>query len=73
MKKLSIAAVSLAASLVLTAHAQESPTALRALAHDYYAWRDAAYPVATSGAGDHRLMSASPTTRCPRCSNAAST
>ena len=55
MKKLSIAAVSLAASLVLTAHAQESPTALRALAHDYYAWRDAAYPVATSGAGDHRL------------------
>ena len=55
MKKLSIAAVSLAASLVLTAHAQESPTALRALAHEYYQWRDAAYPVATSGAGDHRF------------------
>ena len=55
MKKLSIAAVSLAASLVLTAHAQESATALRALAHEYYEWRDAAYPVATSGAGDHRL------------------
>ena len=48
MKKLSIAAVSLAASLVLTAHAQESPTALRDLAHEYYQWRDAAYPVATS-------------------------
>jgi uncharacterized protein (DUF885 family) len=24
------------------------------LAHDYYQWRDAAYPVATSAAGDHR-------------------
>jgi len=55
MKKLSIAAVSLAASLVFTAHAQESPTALRALAHDYYQWRDTEYPVATSGAGDHRF------------------
>src|SRR4030095_977151 len=53
--KLSITAVSLASSLVLTAHAQESPTALRALAHDYYQWRDTEYPVATSGAGDHRF------------------
>ena len=27
---------------------------LATLAHDYYQWRDAAYPVATSAAGDHR-------------------
>ena len=31
------------------------PSALRALAHDYYKWRDDSYPVATSSAGDHRL------------------
>jgi uncharacterized protein (DUF885 family) len=27
---------------------------LRKLAHDYYQWRDAAYPTATSAQGDHR-------------------
>jgi len=27
---------------------------LASLAHEYYQWRDAAYPVATSAAGDHR-------------------
>ena len=27
---------------------------LRATAHEYYQWRDAAYPVATSDQGDHR-------------------
>ena len=35
--------------------AAADPAALRRLAHDYYEWRDAAYPVATSAAGDHRL------------------
>lgn len=29
------------------------PTELRELAHDYYQWRDTAYPVATSEAGNH--------------------
>src|SRR5580704_12936322 len=28
---------------------------MRQFAHDYYQWRDAAYPVATSGLGDHRF------------------
>ena len=41
---------------VLFAHnATADPAALRALAHDAYQWRDAEYPVATSGAGDHRF------------------
>ena len=31
-----------------------SPADLRAAAHEYYQWRDAAYPVATSDQGDHR-------------------
>jgi uncharacterized protein (DUF885 family) len=31
------------------------PAELRSLAHDYYQWRDAAYPVATSGRGDHHF------------------
>ncbi|HWW21707.1 MAG TPA: DUF885 domain-containing protein [Steroidobacteraceae bacterium] len=33
------------------------PADLRKIAHDYYQWRDAAYPVATSGLGDHRFDS----------------
>ena len=41
---------------VFFAHnATADPAALRALAHDAYQWRDAEYPVATSGAGDHRF------------------
>ena len=37
----------------------QSPSAasaadLRALAHSYYEWRDAAYPVSTSDAGNHQ-------------------
>lgn len=41
---------------LLFAHsATADPAALRALAHDAYQWRDAEYPVATSGAGDHRF------------------
>jgi uncharacterized protein (DUF885 family) len=35
--------------------ATASPDDLRKMAHDYYQWRDTAYPVATSAAGDHRL------------------
>ncbi len=31
-----------------------SPADLRASAHEYYEWRDAAYPVATSDQGEHR-------------------
>jgi uncharacterized protein (DUF885 family) len=34
--------------------AAADPAELRKLAHEYYQWRDAAYPVATSSAGDHR-------------------
>jgi uncharacterized protein (DUF885 family) len=37
------------------ANAAADPDALRALAHEYYQWRDAEYPVNTSGAGDHRF------------------
>ena len=36
-------------------HAVADPASLRKTAHDYYQWRDAAYPVATSAQGDHRL------------------
>ena len=35
--------------------AAASPAEFRKLAHEYYQWRDAAYPVATSAAGDHRF------------------
>ena len=39
----------LAAILLLFAgHAAASPADLRATAHEYYQWHDAAYPVATS-------------------------
>jgi uncharacterized protein (DUF885 family) len=34
--------------------AAANPAELRKLAHEYYQWRDAAYPTATSSAGDHR-------------------
>lgn len=32
----------------------QSPASLQTLAHDYYAWRDAAYPVASSDKGKHQ-------------------
>src|SRR4029077_10844306 len=32
-----------------------SPAEFRKLAHEYYQWRDASYPVATSAGGAHRL------------------
>ena len=40
--------------LLCAAHAVASPADLRATAHEYYQWRDAAYPVATSDQGEHR-------------------
>jgi len=46
----------LAALIVLCSlQAAADPAQLRRIAHDYYAWRDTAYPVATSSAGDHRF------------------
>jgi uncharacterized protein (DUF885 family) len=35
--------------------AAAGPAEFRRIAHEYYQWRDAAYPVATSAAGDHRF------------------
>ncbi|HKS58516.1 MAG TPA: DUF885 domain-containing protein [Steroidobacteraceae bacterium] len=35
-------------------NAAADPAGLRKLAHEYYQWRDAAYPTATSAQGDHR-------------------
>jgi uncharacterized protein (DUF885 family) len=35
-------------------NAAADPAELRKLAHDYYQWRDAAYPTATSAQGNHR-------------------
>jgi uncharacterized protein (DUF885 family) len=40
--------------LIWACCAAGSPTDLRASAHAYYQWRDAAYPVATSDQGEHR-------------------
>jgi uncharacterized protein (DUF885 family) len=49
---------SLAALLSLWAcAATASPAELRTMAHEYYQWRDAAYPVATSDQGEHRYDS----------------
>ncbi len=42
-------------ALLCSFAAAADPAALRSLAHEYYQWRDAAYPVATSAAGDHRF------------------
>ena len=39
---------------MLSLQAAAGPDELRGLAHEYYEWRDAAYPVATSSAGEHR-------------------
>ena len=46
----------LAAIILLPSlQAAASPAEFRKLAHEYYQWRDASYPVATSAAGDHRF------------------
>jgi uncharacterized protein (DUF885 family) len=48
----------LAAILLLSASQAGADGAdLRTLAHEYYQWRDAAYPVATSDQGDHQYDS----------------
>jgi uncharacterized protein (DUF885 family) len=44
-------------SALLSLQASAAPAEFRALAHEYYEWRDAAYPVATSSAGEHRFDS----------------
>ncbi|MFL6600406.1 MAG: DUF885 domain-containing protein [Steroidobacteraceae bacterium] len=44
-----------AASALFTLPAAADPAQLRNLAHEYYQWRDTAYPVGTSAAGDHRF------------------
>jgi uncharacterized protein (DUF885 family) len=50
--------LSLAACLVSFASlAMADPAELRSLAHEYYQWRDAAYPVASSSNGEHRFDS----------------
>jgi uncharacterized protein (DUF885 family) len=43
--------------LLCAGHVAASPGDLRATAHEYYQWRDAAYPVATSDQGQHRYDS----------------
>jgi uncharacterized protein (DUF885 family) len=43
--------------LLISRQAAADPTEFRKVAHEYYQWRDAAYPVATSDQGDHRFDS----------------
>jgi uncharacterized protein (DUF885 family) len=40
--------------LLCSAYTAAAPADLRATAHQYYQWHDAAYPVATSDQGEHR-------------------
>jgi len=47
----------IALSLLMPLQAVAGPAELRELAHQYYEWRDEAYPVATSSAGGHRFDS----------------
>ncbi|HET8932125.1 MAG TPA: DUF885 domain-containing protein [Polyangiales bacterium] len=42
---------------LIAAPASASPADLRKLAHEYYRWRDAEYPVSTSQLGDHQYDS----------------
>src|SRR5579864_2588763 len=44
-----------ALALLYSARALAEPAELHSIAHEYYQWRDAAYPVATSQLGDHRF------------------
>ena len=48
---------SLLATVILffSLQAAAGPAEFRKVAHEYYQWRDASYPVATSAAGDHRF------------------
>jgi uncharacterized protein (DUF885 family) len=49
--------LSATALLLFSLHAVADPAKLHKLAQDYYQWRDAAHPVDTSQAGDHRFDS----------------
>jgi uncharacterized protein (DUF885 family) len=42
-------------AILVSLPAAADPAQLRQMAHEYYQWRDAQYPVATSGLGDHRF------------------
>jgi hypothetical protein len=44
-------------TLFLSLQAAAGVEGFHDVAHEYYQWRDAAYPVATSAAGDHRFDS----------------
>jgi uncharacterized protein (DUF885 family) len=55
-RSLSRLCVCVALSVVSLSVAAE-PADFRKIAHEYYQWRDSAYPVATSGLGDHRFDS----------------
>jgi len=48
-----VAALLLAVTRPAAAQAPDTPRALAAVAHDYYAWRNAAYPVSSSDQGLH--------------------
>jgi uncharacterized protein (DUF885 family) len=56
-KRLLLGFLSALLSLQASLPAAAAPGELRALAHAYYEWHDAAYPVATSSAGEHRFDS----------------
>lgn len=43
-----------AATVLVSLNVAAGPAELRTLAHDYYQWEDASYPVRTSSLGDHR-------------------
>lgn len=50
-----LAACALPAVATALAPAAADPAGLRALAHEFYEWSDAAYPVTASSLGDHRF------------------
>lgn len=55
MKRLRMMFVALGLlSIGVVTPAQAAPSELRKLAHEYYLWRDAQYPVATSQLGNHQ-------------------
>jgi uncharacterized protein (DUF885 family) len=55
IQRLSVAiALMVAAGTAAAQATPASPSSLRAVAHEYYAWRDSVYPVITSDQGNHR-------------------
>jgi uncharacterized protein (DUF885 family) len=57
LKRLLLTVFSALLSLQVSLQATAGPGEIQKIAHDYYEWRDAAYPVATSSAGEHRFDS----------------